>query len=351
MPLRVLDDERCRHERRYRRHSTVRRRERRPRRQREPRRARGRARRIRRRSPRTPIRCSSSPPVTAALTDGRQQRLRAAVPVRRYRAATSCASARRDATRTCARPSRTTVPSRSTFRPGHEHRLDDCSARSSHTGTRSAMALDGHAARGRGCGARASGASRTLSGAADVKADPAGLRRRRQCSLRTVAIRRSPQCECRRGARPSWHVAAGRLTATGSRMRRTPARRRTASTSADGCPDARRTTRVADSARQLPVRPSTRRTAEQRRTGRRLRRVRADHDNDGRRQACLDDTCPTVYGTSANGCPAPPPPPTSACRATWTATAGSTRSMRAPPNTRSRTMAARSRRSPRCRPE
>jgi hypothetical protein len=31
------------------------------------------------------------------------------------------------------------------------------------------------------------------------------------------------------------------------------------------------------------------------------------HDNDGDGKPAVDDTCPTVYGTQANGCPAPPP--------------------------------------------
>ena len=33
------------------------------------------------------------------------------------------------------------------------------------------------------------------------------------------------------------------------------------------------------------------------------------HNSDGDHVAALDDACPDVYGTLANGCPAPPPPP------------------------------------------
>ena len=61
----------------------------------------------------------------------------------------------------------------------------------------------------------------------------------------------------------------------------------------------------------------------------------------------LDDSCPTVYGTLANGCPAPPPPPPPDRDGDGRIDARDA----CPDRVRDRrTTAARSRRSPRCRP-
>ena len=69
------------------------------------------------------------------------------------------------------------------------------------------------------------------------------------------------------------------------------------------------------------------------------------HDNDRDGKAAIDDVCPDVYGTLAKDARR------RLRRPTRTATTASTPRTPARPNTRSRMMAAQSRRSPRCRPE
>ena len=198
-----------------------------------------------------------------------------------------------------ARPSRTSAPSPSTSSPRASASPRRLPARGPHVRVQRRH-VDGDAARGGRCGARAA-AEPTLS-AGDLKdillasADAGKL-------LRTVAS----------GGRLDVRAAAG-LAQVGTSL---------PDGDGDGFPDA------ADACATSAA--STRPTAAQTRTttasptrdncpstfdpGQQNSDGRADggdacdrdYDSDGRPNAA--DACPTVYGTSANGCPPPPPPP------------------------------------------
>ena len=76
----------------------------------------------------------------------------------------------------------------------------------------------------------------------------------------------------------------------------------------NGCPD-RDGDGVTDSSDNCPAVSNDQSDVDGDGVGDACDSTRRGHDNDGDGKPALDDSCPTVYGTLANGCPAPPPPP------------------------------------------
>ena len=110
-------------------------------------------------------------------------------------------------TRTASRPSRTSAPSVDLFAPGaaSPRRFPGTALPAAFGFMRGTSMATPHVA---AAAALVLQAEPTLS-AGDVKAILLASADAGNAFSGRSLIRRSPQCECRRGARPSWHVAAG----------------------------------------------------------------------------------------------------------------------------------------------
>ena len=180
--------------------------------------------------------------------------------------------------------------------------------------------VDGNAARRR-CRRAARGAQ-SRADAGDDQVGAAGQRRSEElarpvCQSAAHAPMRTRRCWPFRKIRTRRPCSSATSTATALRMRLTTAPARPTPTKATLTATASAT--CATRTETETGGPTALTTAPRSRTG--AGRCGRDglgdvcdpsprgHDNDGDGKLALDDACPDVYGTLANGCPAPAPPP------------------------------------------